>query len=185
MKEYSKHQIRRYKDLNDMYFELVFQRGDLKFAPGDQLTLYNYTDKPSAFIASGINEVWTRLILNRQVYKELYNDLEQGKRSIKINRQVINTFPDLITKERPSFIFDSSGIGPFFSYISTYPSAKCKVYYVGDHKIQKEWIRGFHQIVDKPGKLKGKISLYITGTKDIIEKKCKKLLAAAESYLYE
>lgn len=164
---YKKYQIRRIKELNDSFFEVVFQKGSLTFVPGNTVTLYKGPDHP-IFIASGISECWVRLIMNRDLFSTYF---PPGTRYIKLNSEIISIFPDLAAEKSPSFIFDAQGIGAFFSWASMYPSTKCKVCYLGEDKVQEDWIAGRHILVKSEDILEMKDceDLYITGNRDLFK----------------
>ena len=174
---YTKHQIRRIQDLNDGYFEVLFQKRSLNFAPGSSVTLYNGPEDP-IFIASGISEPWVRLIMNRDLFSP---NFQPGARSIKLNLEINNPLPELMREESPNFVITSSMAAAFFSYASTYPTTKCDVCYLGEDKISEKWIEMSHNIVKDVRKMKGKESLYILGDEKILNAKAGKLLNTCKS----
>lgn len=178
---YTKHQIKRIRDLNDNYFEVVFAKQGLKFAAGSTVTLYKGPEFP-IFIASGIQEPWLRLILNRDLFSPYF---KPGTSSIKLNLEIENKLPSLMAEEKPAFVFDTQTIGAFFSWSSSNAGKKCKVCYVGEDKIQEDWIGSSHSVVKAPDSLKMKKcdSLYITGHRDLFEGKRRKLLNVAKGSL--
>jgi len=175
---YTKHQIKRIRDLNDKYFEVVFAKRSLNFVPGSAVTLYNGPDLP-IFIASGIQEPWIRLILNRDLFSPYF---KPGTSSIKLNLEIPNLLPGLMAEESPNFVLDSNTIGAFFSWASTNAGKKCKVCYLGDDKVQPEWIRSFHTLV-KPSdvsSMRKHGNLYVTGNRNLFETRAKKVLGASK-----
>jgi hypothetical protein len=177
---YTKHQIKRIRDLNDKYFEVLFSKRSLKFLPGCSVTLYNGPDVP-IFIASGMQEPWVRIILDR----DLFPDFDHNAVSIKLNLKISNLLPGLVTEEQPNFVITSAGVSPFFSYASTYPSVKSKVCYLGEDKITEDWIKMSHKLVDIR-KMRRAKNLYILGDGVILRQKaCKLLNNCKDSYLYE
>ena len=181
MKNYTKHQIKRIKVLNEDYFEVVFGRESLKFQPGAAVKLYNGPDFP-VFIASGVGEPWLRLIMSVEKFGEYF---PVGTRSIKLQLEVNNLLPSLELAESPNFVLDAGSIGAFFSWASTYPSKKCKVCYLDDVRIQEDWVSANHTVV-KPAEAKKLRNLYVTGNRDLFTGRRKKLLnTCKESYLYE
>lgn len=184
MNNYTKHQIRRYRDLNEEYVEVVFQKDSLNFVPGCAVTLYKGPDHP-VFIASGIQECWCRLILRKDIFSP---NLNQANLSIKLNLEIENKLQTLMAEQTPSFIFDTETIGAFFSYASTHPEVKCRVCYLGENKIQTEWIDSNHDLL-KPSdvlKMRGTKNLYITGNRDLLNGKAEKLLNNCKgSFIHE
>lgn len=177
--KYTKHQVKRNRDLNDKYFEVVFQRDTLNFVPGSSVTLYNGPDYP-VFIASGIQECWIRLIMNREIFSKLL----PGSRTIKLNLEIKNKLPSLMAEKKPSFVFDTETIGAFFSWASTYPGVKCKVLYLGSNKIQEDWIKANHKIVNNVSKMKRLKELYVTGNRENFTGRAAKLLnTCKEKYI--
>ena len=170
MHNYTKHQCWRIRDLNEKYFEVVIAKGNLKFKAGDAVTLFN-SDTPPIWIASGIGEAWVRVIMNR----DIFTNFDFGSKSIKLDSEVQSLIPDLMSEEKPSFLITSSGISPFFSYVSTYPEKKCKICYMGDDIIQENWIKSNHKLVDLKTIKKAK-NLYIIGDREILEPKAGNLL---------
>ena len=82
-------------------------------------------------------------------------------------------------------MFDTQTIGAFFSWASTNAGVKCKVCYVGEDKIQQDWITSSHTVVKSTDALKMKKcnSLYITGNRDLFEGRRRKLLNVAKGSL--
>lgn len=171
---YTKHQIKRIRDLNDNYFEVVFAKKGLNFVPGSAVTLYNGPDFP-VFIASGIQEPWIRLILNRDLFSPYF---PRRLRSLKLNLEIPNLLNGLMIEETPSFVFDSNTIGAFFSWASTNAGKKCKVCYLGEDRVQEDWIKSYHTVV-KPSNvssMRKNSNLYVTGNRDLYETRGKKVL---------
>ena len=179
MNKYTKHIIRRIRDLNENYSEIVFQRDGLQFSPGSCVKLYGI-DYPSILIASGIQEPWIRLIVNR----DLLSNFPAGTKYIKLYKDIDNKMPTLAAAAAANWIVSSECIGAFFSYVSTYPDRKCKVCYLGSDKIQENWIKANHKMVNIKS-LKGDKNLYITGNSDLFKTKpLEKLLSICkESYI--
>ena len=176
--EYTKHQIRRVRDLNDEYFEVVFNKRSLNFVPGSQVKLYK--DDVPIFIASGIGEPWVRIILDKERFLSKF---PAGVNSIRLSLELDNPMPNLMTDKSPNFLVTSEAIGAFFSWASTYPSTKCKVCYLGDSKIQEDWIKAFHKIVSLK-QLKREKNIYVMGNRELLERKATKVLnICKESYL--
>lgn len=176
---YTKHQVKRIRDLNEKYFEVVFQKESLNFNPGDCVVLWTGPEIP-IFVASGIQEPWVRIILNR----DLFPNITPGDLSIRFNKDITSKLSTLPGSVNPSFVFDTNTIGAFFSWTSTNPGKPCKVLYLGDYKIQEDWIKAYHNVVDV-SKLKREKELYVTGNRDLfIPKKYKKLPGRCkESYI--
>ena len=176
--KYSKHQIKRIRDLNDNYFEVVFNKRGLNFVPGCCVSLYKGPDFP-IFIASGIQEPWVRLILNRDLFSP---NFLPGTKSIKLNLEIENKLSTLMSEEHPNFVFDTQTIGAFFSWASTNAGVKCKVCYMGEDKIQEDWIAASHTVV-KPSdvlRLKKAGNLYITGNRDLFGHRGQKIIPACK-----
>ena len=153
---------------------MVFQRDSLNFVPGSTVTLYKGPEYP-IFLASGIQEPWLRLILRKDIFSLNFGQVGCG---IKLNLDVVNKLPSLMSEKNPHFIFDTQTIGAFFSWASTNPEAKCKVCYLGQDKIQEDWISTYHTVV-KPSdvlKMKKVSNLYISGDRDLFVDKAKKLI---------
>ena len=177
MRDYTKHKIHRVRSINDDWFEVVFDKETLNFIPGSCVSLYNL-DIPPAFIASGIQEPWLRIILNRDFLPEI-----QGKDYIKFNARVTNPLPTLMTSESPSFIITASGASAYFSYASTYPSLKSKVCYLGSGRFNEDWIEMTQEVVKDPIEMTGEKELYIIGDRDILTQEAGELLNSSEVYL--
>lgn len=177
MNSYKKHHVHRIKDLNDLYFEVLFQKNDLTFAPGSTITLYNKREFP-IFIASGIQEAWCRIILNKNIYSFIY-DMNKSNainnKSIKINVDVINELPTLLTEHAPNFIITTEMISPFFSYVSTYPTVKCNVCYLGENKISEDWIKSNHLLVNIK-EFNSLNNIYVLGNREILMDKAKSFI---------
>ena len=120
--------------------------------------LYN-TDKPSCFIASGISYPWIRLIGNRDLFSDIRGDY------IKLDINISNPVPSLMSAREPTFIVSSECCGAFFSYYSTYPQ-RYKICYLGGDEIQLDWIREHCDLIEDP---KEAISneLYVMGRRDL------------------
>ena len=178
---YTKHQIVRIRDLNEDYFEVVVQRRGLKFQPGDAVTLYNGPEEP-IFIASGVQEVWCRLILDKETFS---SNFPPGTCSVRLNLELFNPLNSLLAEERPAFILTSECIGPFLSFTSTFPQHRLKVCYLGPAKIQEEWISQAHTLIKNVSKMKRTANrLYVMGNKELLDRKAKKLLKVCkQSYL--
>lgn len=178
---YTKHQIKRIRDLNEKYFEVVIGKRTLNFVPGSTVKLYNDGDYP-LFIASGIQEPWVRLILNRDLFAPKF---PTGTNSVRLSLEVDNVLPTLHTEKSPNFVLDAAGIGAFFSYVSTFPNVKCKVCYLGQDKVQEDWVKANHKILTP--KQMGKLdNIYVVGNRDVINKKAHKIINNCKSsYLYE
>ena len=159
---YTKHQIIRMRDLNEQFYEILFTNNSLKFIPGSSVTLYNGDRKP-LFIASGIQEPWARLILERGKSPNLL----PGETSLKLNLEVVNKIPSLISEDSPNFILTPSMVSPFFSYASSFPSTRCKVCYLGENKISEDWVMANHDIVGVD-EIKGYSSLYVLGDSEAL-----------------
>jgi hypothetical protein len=184
MKRYTKHQIRRIRDLNENFFEVVFNKESLNFVPGSTVTLYKGADFP-IFIASGIQEPWLRIILRKDLFSP---NFIPGTTNLKLNVEIDNKLPNLVSEEKPSFVFDTQTIGAFFSWASTNAGKKCNVCYVGDNKIQEGWIKTYHKMV-KPSDIRKMLKydgLYVTGNRDLYEGRAKKVLdQACGSFILE
>lgn len=172
---YSKHQIKRIKDLNEDYFEVVIARNHLKFSPGDCVKFYK--DDVLIPIASGISEPWLRLILKRDLFGEKF---DSRTNSVRLSLEIENIVPTLMTEEAPNFVLTPELVGVFFSYVSTYPEKKCKVCYLGDSKVQEVWVRSNHTL-EKPSEIRKRDNIYVLGNRDIIEEKAKKVLNNSKS----
>jgi len=173
---YTKHQIKRVRDLNDKYFEVVFDKRNLKFIPGDAAVLYNGPDIP-IFIASGMQEPWVRLILDR----DLFPDFDMEATSIRLESKILGLIPKLISEDAPNFLITPAGVSPFFSYVSTFPNTKRTVCYLGEDKVQEEWIRAFHNLVNHPSRLRNLSNLYAIGDINILEMEASKILSKCKN----
>lgn len=177
---YTKHQIKRIRDLNDEYFEVVFNKRGLNFLPGSQVKFHN-SDLPPVFIASGIQEPWVRVILNR----DYSPNFPPGSRSVRLSLDVDNPLPALPAETSPNFLITAAGVGAFFSYASTFPNVKCKVCYMGDNKVQEEWVKSLHKIVTLK-ELRKEKNVYVVGDKPTIEPRGRRILnICKDNYLYE
>jgi hypothetical protein len=112
--KYTKHRVHRIADLNDKFFEVVFEKNGLRFTPGAAVKLYHGPDIP-IFIASGVQEPWIRLIVNR----DLFPDFDHEAISIRLHLGVEYPISLFKLKEPSNFILTADGIGAFFSYVST------------------------------------------------------------------
>ena len=176
---YKKYQIIRIKELSENYFEVLFQKGTLNFLPGAAVKIYNNEEYPVP-IASGIGEVWCRLIMRQDIHGHLF---PVGTKSIKLLHETVNIVPMLMAETSPNFILTSEMAGIFFSYVSTYPQVKCQVCYLGDDKTFESWISANHKLVSAK-QAKKLDPLYVLGRQDIIEKKLKNVLNTCKgSYL--
>lgn len=176
---YTKHEIKRIRDLNSEWFELVFTRNSLKFSPGDCIKLYQQPNWN--FIASSPREPWIRLILNRDVHP---NFVPGHKLSVKFNLELFNPLTGLDREDKPAFLVTTKGIGAFFSWVSMYPTVKCRIAYLGDNKVQEDWIKQYHEIVNNPEDLIGD-TIYAVGQKDLLHREAEKVLNVCKSsYLF-
>ena len=129
---YTIHQIRRTKQLNEKYYEVLFQRDNLKTPPGTQITLL---DGSQYLVASGVLEAWCRLIVDEtRVSRSIW-----GK-TLKV-KQCDCLFPDLLDNKKPSFIAEGESIAVPLSYISTFPDRKIEIVYKDSHPIHYEWLK--------------------------------------------
>jgi hypothetical protein len=168
---YTKHKIWRIRDLNEKYTEVLIAKEGLKYKPGDAVTLYNGDSTP-LFIASGVADAWMRLILNR----DLFPNFDYQARSLRLNLEIQSFLPELIGEETPNFLLDPVGISTFLSYVSTFPTRKCKVCYLGRNKHHEDWLKhSTHKIVTFKNIKKAK-DLYIVGTNKVLEEKAGNLL---------
>ena len=175
MRDYTKHQVWRIRDLNDKFVELVIAKGTLNFLPGDSAGIYSLESPSPIFIASSMSEAWVRLILNR----DLFPNFDYTQKSIKLDSEIKHNIPDLIYDDAPNFLVTSEGIGAFFSYASTFPDRKCKVCYLGDHQITPAWVKHYHKVVSVKD-IKKAANLYVIGENDIIQRKAAKVLNVAK-----
>lgn len=172
---YTKHQIKRIRDINDSYFEVVIGKQGLNFSPGCCVKLYK--DDIAIPIASGIGEPWLRLILSRDLFGEKF---PAGTNSVRLSLEIENVVPTLMVEESPNFVITPEMAGIFFSYVSTYPQVKCNVCYLGEDKVQEDWIRMGHNLVSPKG-MKKYDNIYVLGRRDIIESKAGKVLNSCKS----
>lgn len=170
--EYFKSKVWRKRDLNSRFYEVLFEKRSLNLLPGDSVKLYNLELSP-VFVASGLGEVWVRIILDRSVFP----DIDFGGH-IKLHREVECLVPDLMSGETPSFAVTASGIMPFLSYSSTYPERKCKVCYLGGDKIHEDWVDKYHEVVGIED-IKKAANLYVIGENDLLQG-----LAAGSKFSY-
>lgn len=176
---YRRHEIKRIRDLNSEWFELVFVGNHLKFSPGDCVKLYQ--EPGWNFIASSPREPWLRLILNR----DLSPNFLPGTSSIRLDLELFSPLAGLDCEDKPSFVITTEGIGAFFSWASMYPSIKCRVAYLGDNKVQEDWIKQYHEIVDDPDDLIGDDAVYVVGAKNPLSREAKGVLEVCKaSYLH-
>lgn len=179
MKDYGIHKVWRVKELNDEFFEVVFSRRRLDFISGSAVDLFSYPDSPSAFIASGKQEPWVRVILDKGRYSNFDMDID----SIKICRDTVNLIPDLFNEESPNFLIDSYGVSPFLSYVSTFPNVKCKVCYVGDNKVAYDWIKSYHKIVTKK-EIRKCNDVYVIGEKDYLNSHVSRVINTCKHHYF-
>lgn len=176
---YTKHKIWRIEDINDKFFEVLISKESLTFAPGAAVKLYK-SGMPSVLIASGIAEAWVRLIMNRDIYRDLFED---NQLNVRLEKQLETPLKQLFAEEEPSFVVTSSGIGALFSYASTFPDKKLKVCYLGKDKVQKDWVEQNH-ILCKPGLMSQEQNVYISGNQKVIEKKAPELISISKEIHY-
>jgi hypothetical protein len=173
--KYTKHQIKRIRDVNEKYFEVVIGREGLNFSPGCCVKLYN--EDVLIPIASGIGEPWVRLILNRDLFESKF---PAGTNSVRLSLEIVNIAPHLMAEEKPSFVLTPEMVGIFFSYVSTYPQVKCKVCYLGEAKVQEDWISASHKLVS-PKQIKKLDNLYVLGRQELIERKVRNVVNTCKS----
>jgi len=159
---YLKFDIRRIRGLNDRFYEILFSKRSLNFSPGQAIKLYNLEHE--FFLASGVQEAWVRIIVDRNVMADY------PQRDLKIERDLLTPIPNLMAEESPNFLITSSGIAPFFSYVSTFPDKKCKVCYIGDDKISESWVKSNHNMVSLKD-IKKVANLYVIGENDLLHRK--------------
>jgi len=143
--KYSLHKIIRIKDLTKNYFELIIDKGKIPVGFGTQIFLHNplnFEHKSSYIIASGIQEQWIRLILNKNNEPLIYSLLKNS--TLKIDSIVVERFPDLMadTKKEKELIFivDDDGVALLFNWISSNITIKPKhIYYLSNDPINKNW----------------------------------------------
>ena len=167
MREYTKHKICRKRDVSKGYIEVVFERNGLQWTPGGCITLYNGPDVP-VFIASGIQESWVSVILNRDLFDNFF--LSTGY--IKLNVGVDDMFPELLADENPIFAIDSYGVGALFSWASSNMGKQATVCYLGDDFIQPDWIADNHVVINAVElssikEMDGNI--YLAGNRDLFD----------------
>jgi len=178
MIDYTKHQIIRIQNLSDSFFEVVFQRDKLSVIPGNIIHIYKVSGDGIP-IASGISEVWCRIILSRDKYGSIFS---HGTKSIKINKDIKNVFPTLSTEVCPTFIITSFTVGFFFSYVSTFRDIKCNVCYLGIDETFKEWILNNHTLINIKDLYNCK-NLYISGNREVFYNDIELINSAKGSYI--
>jgi hypothetical protein len=161
MIEYTKHKIIRNREINREYSEVVFEKRDMAFVPGCQVTIHGSRTK--VYLASGIQEPWARVILNSEESKLI----PTGAKSIKLTRSLYNKVPDLMEANTPTFVITAAGISPFFSYASSFAGKRYDVLYMGEDKIQEDWVTSFHNSISLAD-LHDREEVYILGDKDIL-----------------
>jgi hypothetical protein len=180
--KYTKHKIQRVRELNKQFIEIVFERDSLQFVPGDAVRLYKNDELP-IFIASGIQEPWVRIILRTETVSPNY--LSQAKTHIKLCGEVESIFPTLMTEEAPAFMFDTETIGAMLSWSSTNLGVKCPVCYLGEDRIQEDWIAANHEVISSgsASKMGKKDNLYVSGRQGLFIEGAKKALAKCKGSL--
>lgn len=128
--------IIRTKHFSPSIAELVFKKPVMqRYKPGDKLRLLDY-DK-YYYIASGVQEVWSRIIIDDQVYI--------NTQQIRFEREPTNDIPNLIGTDpsKTVFICDDLGIAPALSFCGTYPQDKfAKIIYKHSGKgVNEEWLK--------------------------------------------
>ena len=164
MNKYIKCKIWRIRDLNDKYFEVLLSKESLNVIPGGIVTFYN-SCLPGVLIASGIQEAWLRLIMNRDIYGDYFKDKPS---TIKIDSAVTNVLPGLYNEDFPAFIITSEGCGALFSYVSTFPKNKYNVCYLGDNKVQEGWINQYQNLKTLK-QMQNSSPVYLIGNQNVLK----------------
>jgi len=163
MSTYTKLMVIRTKKLDDNNTEIVLANTRIiNILPGTYMN--------NAFVASGVQEPWVRLIENRE------SKLKYGNR-YKVEKTG-NICPTLVKDLKPMFIVDDMGIGVALSYYSTYINIRgLPIYYEGT--INRDWLCKHHTVYNNINDIKEKDGncyiigqpLFVERNKEIIEKK--------------
>jgi len=151
--KYTTLKVIRTKDLPDKAFELILERRDIQYIPGDCLLIKGLNNEfRPYFVASGMQEPWFRIIIEKNLNDSLINylyNIKKGSR-IKVKREPFSIFPNLINqKQKTIFIASGIGIAPFLSYFSTYPLQKITkvIYHVQEEGINVAWLKTRQDII--------------------------------------
>jgi len=121
---YSKHPVTEIRMVNDDLFELVVERNDLAFTPGDCVALYTDDDTSRPYsIASGSNENTLRFVIRMMEGGEVSPWLMTRAPGdlIRITPPFGWFRPGQDIEEAPfAFIATGTGIAPFLSYRNTF-----------------------------------------------------------------
>ncbi|MFW9948627.1 MAG: hypothetical protein ACFFKA_00705 [Candidatus Thorarchaeota archaeon] len=136
----------RVKHLNSEVFELVTERSNIKFIPGDVLIINASGQERPYFIASGIQEPWLRFLIRKSLSPVVnhLSDLTLGSR-ITVLKNPISIFPNLIKEADNKLTFFAAGIGisPVFSFLSTYPKIQPDIFYYDKNHISDSWLKKY------------------------------------------
>lgn len=134
--------IIRTKQFSPGISELVFKKPVMQpYKPGDKLKLLDFDRY--YYIASGMQEVWSRIIIDDKVYI--------NTPSIRFEREPINDIPNLLGTEpsKTVMICDELGIGPALAFCGTYPRDKfAKIIYKHSGKgVNEEWLNANQNVI--------------------------------------
>lgn len=129
--DYTEHPVKEVRAVNDDLFELVLEKNDMEFTPGDCVAIYTADGKSRPYsIASGSKEPDLRFVIRKMDKGEVSPWLmsrEQGD-IIRITPPFGWFRPGQDTLGAPFvFLATGTGIAPFLSYIKTFeiPPAYC------------------------------------------------------------
>jgi ferredoxin-NADP reductase len=129
--DYTEHTVTEVRIINNDLFELIAERNNLEFTPGDCAAIYTDTDKSRPYsIASGSQEIELRFIIRRMDGGEVSPWLMSRKTgdSIRITPPFGWFRPGQDIGDAPFvFLATGTGIAPFLSYMHTFdkPPAHC------------------------------------------------------------
>ena len=129
--DYTEHTVKRVNIVNNDLFELVIERNDVEFMPGDCTAIYTDTDKSRPYsIASGSKENELKFLIRKmeggEVSPWLMNRVPGDP--IRITPPFGWFRPGQDIGESPFvFLATGTGIAPFLSYMHTFtkPPAHC------------------------------------------------------------
>jgi ferredoxin-NADP reductase len=129
--DYTEHDVKEVRVVNNDLFELVVARNRLEFTPGDCVAIYTDDDKSRPYsIASGSNDEDLCFVIRRMDGGEVSPWLMERQRGDLI--RITPPFGWFRPGQEPDgapfvFLATGTGIAPFLSYIKTFenPPARC------------------------------------------------------------
>ncbi len=129
--DYTEHPVKEVRIVNDDLFELIVERNNLEFIPGDCAAIYTDTDKSRPYsISSGFNENELRFVIRMMEGGEVSPWLmsREAGDSIRITPPFGWFRPGQDIGDSPFvFLATGTGIAPFLSYMNSFkvPPVQC------------------------------------------------------------